>query len=287
MTNAYTNKILFGHSNDKISPEYLEKMVPYMLTEKWMAHNVSVVHRPEPSPLETPKSNLSGESSKPKLDSSPPPPRDPVIARNSSSCGNTLFWSIHSFIHPKEAFLRPSAANVEIETRLQIVNSMRSAPKRLKDTNSKMTMEATQGLLGAMMTAREDRIDFCIAYSVYYGKHILIVYPKSYRVFSPSVETEIEDDDHVIILYASNAKKVVYSVEPNPTKQMADAIMQTKSTMLKAQSNYKTSELESIASKFDIPTKTPEGKRRKKEDLYNDVRLALHNDMNFVEWRNA
>jgi hypothetical protein len=196
--------------------------------------------------------------------------------------GNTLFWAIFSSENPKETFLRPSAANVEIETRIQVVNSLRNTPKRLKDTNSKLSMEATQGLLGAMLIAREDKIDFCVVYSVFYKKHILIVYPNTCRIFSPSTTTDIEDDDHVIILYAEKPDgKIVYSAEPNPTKEMADSILQTKPTLLKAQSNYKTPELESIAAHFGIATKTAEGKRRKKEDVYNDVRLVIHNDMNF------
>lgn len=290
MTNVYTNKILFGHSNNQITSEYLEKMEPYMLTEQWLSTNASVQLPPLTKGSSEPSSVGSSEplpvAPQPKIerirDLPKPDLRQVSAPRHREQPGNTLFWAIHSFVHPKEAFLRPSAANVEIETRVQIVNSMRNTPKRLKATNSKMTIEATQGLLGSMLTAREDRIEFCVAYSVYYGKHIIIVYPNSCRVFSPTVETEIEDDDHVIILHAKKTQKVVYSAEPNPTKEMAENILRTKPTILKAQSNYKMPDLESIAAKFGIPTKTPESKRRKKEDVYNDVRLALHNDMNFA-----
>ena len=110
-----------------------------------------------------------------------------------------------------------------------------------------------------------------------------MVYPTTYQLYSPSTTTEIEDDDHVIILYASKKQKIVYSAEPNPTKQMADKIIQSKLTVLKAQSNYKTPELESVAMKLNIATKTAEGKRRKKEDVYNEIRLAIHNDMHFLD----
>jgi hypothetical protein len=237
MTNVYTNKILFGHSNNQITPEYLKKMESYMLTEQWLSTNTSVQLPPptkgpsEPSsvgssePFTVGSSEPSSVGSSEPLSVAPQPKierirdlpkpdlRQVSAPRHREQPGNTLFWAIHSFVHPKEAFLRPSAANVEIETRVQIVNSMRTTPKRLKDTNSKMTMEATQGLLGSMLTAREDRIEFCVAYSVYYGKHIIIVYPNSCRVFSPTVETEIEDDDHVIILHAKKTQKVVVEEE--------------------------------------------------------------------------
>jgi hypothetical protein len=197
--------------------------------------------------------------------------------------GNSLFWAIYAHENPAEEFLRPSAANVEIETRLKIVASLKQTPKRLKDTNSKMTLESTQALLGSMLTAREDKLEFCIAYSVYFGKHILVVYPTTYQLFSPYTTAEIEDDDHVIILYASKKQKIFYSAEPNPTKQMADTIIRTKLTLLKAQSNYKIPELESVANRLNIATKTAEGKRRKKEDVYNEIRLAIHNDMHFLD----
>ena len=238
--------------------------------------NIPIVNTPN---IHTPIVNTPNIHT-PIVNTSPPDKIQPTW-----KCGNTLFWAIYKHENPKEEFLRPSAANVEIETRIKIVDSLKNTPKRLKDTNSKMTLESTQSLLGAMLTCREDKLDFCVAYSVYFGKHILVVYPNTHRIFSPSTTTDIEDDDHVIIVraFSDGRKKVAYSTEPNPTKEMADTIMRDTPTLLKAQSNYKIAELESIAERFSIPTKTDANKRRKKEDVYNDIRLALHNDMNFVE----
>ena len=315
MSNVYTNQVLFGHSKNLVDKKYVDGLLPNMLTTQWLlTHSKPAENKEFENPFavanassktEDYSDNRSRVRAEPLCDGDYPqinrnamkvyesstacavtvdiPQPKPVVrpARKTLP-GNTLFWAIFSAENPKETFLRPSAANVEIETRIQVVNSLKNTPKRLKDTNSKLSIEATQGLLGSMLIAREDKIEFCIVYSVFYKKHILIVYPNTCRIFSPSTTTDIEDDDHVIILYAEKPDgKIVYSAELNPTKQMADTILQTKPTLLKAQSNYKTPELESIAIHFGIATKTAEGKRRKKEDVYNDVRLVIHNDMNF------
>lgn len=300
MANPYVNQLLFGHSKQTVTPEYVKSLEANMLTSEWLANKdtyVKTVVKADVMPkaaIDVPKAtNMPQATNMPKAINMPQAavipkatvmpkaidiPHTGVIQKQ-----NSLFWAIYAHENPAEEFLRPSAANVEIETRLKIVASLKQTPKRLKDTNSKMTLESTQALLGSMLTAREDKLEFCIAYSVYFGKHILVVYPTTYQLYSPSTTTEIEDDDHVIILYASKKQKIVYSAEPNPTKQMADKIIQSKLTVLKAQSNYKTPELESVAMKLNIATKTAEGKRRKKEDVYNEIRLAIHNDMHFLD----
>jgi hypothetical protein len=194
-----------------------------------------------------------------------------------------LFWSIYELENPSEAFLR-TRANIEIETRIKIIDELKKNPKCLKYSNSKLTLEQTQGLYGSMLTAKEDRIDFCIAYAVYYKKPIIVVYQKSYRVFSPTVEIDLSEEN--IVLYASKpegARSISYIPEKNLTNEIIANIVNTKiEGPLKAMSTYKTAELDEIASKLQIPTKQTESgkeKRRKKEDIYNDIKLTIHNDM--------
>ena len=73
-----------------------------------------------------------------------------------------------------------------------------------------------------------------------------------------------------------------YSSEKNPTQCMINEIIETKVLgPLKAMSNYKNPELDSIAERLQIAIKyTEQGKekRRKKEDIYNDIRVAIHQD---------
>jgi hypothetical protein len=288
MSNSYVNQLLFGHSKRSVTKEYVDGLLPNMLTTEWISRQT--VERPPITDNMLTQSPISASivpfiPDLPNSISESQIQQEPQmkIKKDKTPMGNTLFWSIYSAMNPVDAIMQRSAANVEIDTRIKIVESLRKTPKRLKDTNAKLTMEATQGLLGAMLTAREDRIDFCVAYSVFYNKHILFVYPKTCRLFSPNLTSDIEDDDHIIILYVSHdGRKIAYSSEPNPTREMAIGILNTKPAGLKAQSNYKIPELESIAETFGISIKTVEVKRRKKEDVYNEIRVAIHNDVNFV-----
>ena len=200
----------------------------------------------------------------------------------------SLFWSIYELQHPEEAFLQ-TRANTEIEYRIKVIDALKKTPKRLKETNSKLTLEQTQAIFGAMLTTKEDRIDFCIAYAAYHNKPILVVYSKSYTIFSPTVEVDLSDIDDVIVIYASQSqsgkKSVFYTPERNLTQDVLQQITETKvAGPLKSMSTYKNPELDEIASKLQIATRTSESdkkeKRRKKEDIYNDIRVAIHDDVN-------
>jgi len=311
MSNAYVNQLLYGNNSRAITKEYVEGLLPKMLTLDWLSnHTVSAVPPvnvpsevartlPEQKQLDADKNSSAAHNVKDsisqaistmKQDNHRKNTREIAGAGAGGGGGASLFWAIYSAEHPKEAFLRPSAQNVEIETRMRIVDELKKTPKRLKETSAKLTMEQTQGLFGAMLTAREDRLDFCVAYSVYYNKHILVAYPKTYRLFSPTTDATIEDDDHVIILSATRSNgKTSYAFNPEngKCKSTADEIMLSHLPPLRAQSHYKTAELESMAVKIGISTTARtvlcEGKRRKKEDIYNDIRVAIHNDMEFVQ----
>jgi len=207
---------------------------------------------------------------------------------------NSLFWAIYELEHPEEAFLG-TKANAEVEHRLKVVASLKTTPKRLKETNSKLTIEQTQTLLGSMLVAKEDKLDFCIAYAAYYNKPIMVVYEKTYCVFSPMVDVGVDvQDEDIILLYASkpdSSKHTVYAAEKTLTPDIVSEIMKTKVMgPLRSMSSYKTPELDEIAAMLHVPTKQSETddkgrqkeKRRKKEDVYNDIKVVIHKDMNFI-----
>jgi hypothetical protein len=277
-------------------------MMPFMLTEskrvEMQSLEIVVTAVSEEVPKEThiadtdaPESHLlqisdllpSTKSINPIINSVPEIAHTHNKDRPSRELCRGLFWSIYELENPSEAFLR-TRANIEIETRIKIIDELKKNPKCLKYSNSKLTLEQTQGLYGSMLTAKEDRIDFCIAYAVYYKKPIIVVYQKSYRIFSPTVEIDLSEEN--IVLYASKpegARSISYIPEKNLTNEIIANIVNTKiEGPLKAMSTYKTPELDEIASKLQIPTKQTESgkeKRRKKEDIYNDIKLAIHNDM--------
>jgi hypothetical protein len=274
MSNPYLNNILFGNSKTQVNEDYIRGLEQYMLTADRLQH----IPKDEP---QVPTVALATEDAKPpQIEQKAPEPR-----RRQKN--NSLFWSIYEIENPKEAFLG-TRANAEVEHRLKVVASLKLTPKRLKETNSKLTIERTQALLGAMLVAKEDNIDFCIAYAVYYCKPIVVVYPTTYRVFSPMVDVDLVDD--VILLYASkpeSARTVLYESEKNATPELIAKIVESRVRIpLAAQSTYKAQELDEIAAKLHIATNSESAsgkeKRRKKEDIYNDILVATHNDANFL-----
>ena len=322
MSNAYVNQILFGHSKRDVTPEYIQSMMPFMLTESKMNTMQSptmqspTLQSPVVVTAEIPKDSYTQKQLPEKINKDTIKSESEIVHTNikdrtvhqpfHKSCRN-LFWSIYELENPSEAFLR-TRANIEIETRIKIIDELKKNPKCLKYSNSKLTLEQTQGLYGSMLTAKEDRIDFCIAYAVYYKKPIIVVYQKSYRVFSPTVEIDLSEEN--IVLYASkpegarsisyiperslrsipDSKREEYELTPENyvrrslTNEIIANIVNTKiEGPLKAMSTYKTAELDEIALKLQIPVKQTDSgkeKRRKKEDIYNDIKVVIHNDMN-------
>ena len=273
MSNAYINQVIFGNSKEQVDNEYVVKLLPLMLTDERMKRF---------------QSNVELDSA--KVQESLPEKKEIVLDTRKprfQSQKNSLFWSIYELEHPEEAFLG-TKANAEVDHRLKVVTALKSTPKRLKETNSKLTIEQTQMLLGSMLVAKEDKLDFCIAYAAYYNKPIIVVYEKTYCVFSPMVGVDVNDD--IILLYSSkpDSKQIIYTAEKMPTPDIVSEIMKSKvMSPLRSMSSYKTPELDEIAAMLNIPTKQMDEtrlkeKRRKKEDIYNDIKVEIHKDMNFI-----
>lgn len=285
MSNAYLNQVLFGHSKDQVDANYICDLLPLMLTDDKLSipQNICIETPAVVCQIEDAKKEEKKEENIPEKRSEPVP-----AFQRRKLVQNSLFWAIYDIECPDNLF--QTRANAEIEQRLKVATELKKTPKRLKDTNSKLTIEQTQSLLGSMLVAKEDALEFCTAYAVYYNKSIVVAYEKTYRIFSPTVDIDISDPENVILLYASKPDKmVVYESEKNLSTSILQRIVETKiAGPLKAMSNYKNPELYDIASKLHIEVvsnATQKSKARKKEDIYNDIRVAIHIDMNFVSER--
>jgi hypothetical protein len=284
MSNAYINQILFGNSKDLVDEAYIRGLEEFMMTDERARELIS---NTKSEVIQLPQQN-------PVITSLPTQPQVFLQEKKTryQPVKNSLFWSIYEIENPEEAFLG-TRANAEVENRLKVVAELKKTPKRLKETNSKLTIEQMQALLGSMLVAKEDKLEFCIAYAAYYNKPIVVVYEKTYRVFSPLVDADLAEED-VIVLYASKhdfSNQVIYRAEKTATKELISKVTKTRVLgPLRSMSSYKNPELDELAGFFQIPvtflenrgiTGTKE-KRRKKEEVYNDIKLAIHNDMNFI-----
>ena len=288
MSNAYVNKILFGNTKELVDAKYIEELMPYMLTSDYvLQHSHTEASLPLPEKKDEPETQIPVLREKEVVN-------QPVFPKQRSALNkNSLFWAIYEIEKPEEAFLG-TKANAEITHRIKVIDELKKTPKILKETNSKLTIEQTQALFGAMLTAKEDRLDFCIAYAAFYKKPIVVVYEKTYRVFSPTVEVNISEEECPIVLYAS--KQSGFSSEKNLTTDILQNIIKTRILgPLRSMSSYKNPELDELAAFLKIPvtqipeesvsksSKSPKEKRRSKEDIYNDIKVAIHNDMNFIQ----
>jgi hypothetical protein len=166
------------------------------------------------------------------------------------------------------------SGNREIEEKLRMVDSLKKSPKILKESNSKLTIEQTQALYGSLATSREDRIEFCAAYAAYYKKTIWLLYPKTYRVFSPTTEVSTDSDAIVIKVSPGPKHSFLYSLDQDSDIK---TLVGERTGLLQAQSKYKTAELVPIANKLGVSLEP----KAKKQEVYDAIRVAIHKDMNF------
>ncbi len=313
---AYLNQILFPVCREPIDAAFLDAAVPWMCTKSWKAAQLApgldpalaasavaafavatadVVFDNTAANATATNATATNATAAP-LEPLEPARADPmpiaVTYPTSLYCPtqkNSLFWAIHVHEHPELAAWTPASlsVNMEVDTRLAMVDALRAQPKRLRDTNAKLTIEQSQGLLGAMMVAQVDDLSFCTVYAVHYQKSILVCFPRTFKWFRPSLSATVEDDSEVIILHVQrklfgrNAKsQLVYCSDLDSTKAKAEELVAGRvDADLLAVSKYSCGELEMIAGKLDVGCRTEDGKRKKKNELYDEVRLAVHRDM--------
>jgi hypothetical protein len=187
---------------------------------------------------------------------------------------NTLFWSVFMAMYEYADYLDAlrRSGNREIEEKVRMVDSLKKSPKVLKETNSKLTLEQTQALYGSLLTSREDRIEFCTAYAAYYKRTIWIIYPKTYRVYSPTVDVSLDSDAIVVRVEPGPKHTFIYRLDQESDIK---TLVGERTGLLNAQSKYKTDELVAIAEKIGVKV-VP---KAKKQEVYDALRVAIHNDM--------
>jgi hypothetical protein len=289
MSSPFLNKLLFFPE-----PVTIRDLEPYFSKGGQqtcqLARQVFTPSEPQPTQLlsesQTPilsKPQLLSESHTPllpkpqtPLPSKPqtPPLSKPYPKSRSPECKPTLFWCIFLAIYEYGEYMEAirRSGNREIEEKLRMVDSLKKSPKILKESNSKLTIEQTQALYGSLATSREDRIEFCAAYAAYYKKTIWLLYPKTYRVFSPTTEVSTDSDAIVIKVSPGPKHSFLYSLDQDSDIK---TLVGERTGLLQAQSKYKTAELVPIANKLGVSLEP----KAKKQEVYDAIRVAIHKDM--------
>ena len=208
-------------------------------------------------------------------------PKPPVVKKDTTKNDvvkplKSLFWSVFLAVHEYGEYMEAlrRSGNREVEEKVRLVDSLKKSPKVLKETNAKLTLEQTQALYGSLLTSREDRIEFCAAYAAFYKKTIWLIYPKTYRVYSPTTEVSLDADAIVVRVEAGPKHTFIYRLDQESDIK---ALVGERTGILNAQSKYKTAELVDIANKMGLPV----APKTKKQEVYDAIRVAIHKDMHF------
>lgn len=272
MSYPFLNQVLYGVSKSEVDRKYIEGLEKYMWVEgREMPQDETQLFEQK----EVVESGLDLELPR----ETGLLPRETGLDNASITVvqKNTLFWSIFIAIHGYGEYLEASrkSGNREIEEKLKIVDALKQRPKVLKETNQKLTIEQTQALYGSLLTSREDRLDFCAAYAAFYQKTIWILYPKTYRVFSPTSESDMHEP---IVLWATPGPKhsVIFRLCEN-TSELSKWI-EERETVLKSQTHYKIGDLAHIGKKMGLDI----SEKPKKQELYDQIKSAIYKDMEFI-----
>jgi len=189
---------------------------------------------------------------------------------------NTLFWSLFIGVYGYSDYINIAHKyhNAEIEEKQALVEALGKTPRRLKETNHRITNQSIQELLSGVMVAKHDTMFSLIAYSVYYGRQVVVIFENNtYLRFIPETETR---SNPVFLRCRVGTRRNIYSVELEPgPERMAELVekcveLESYLKPLKGVSAYKMPELEEIARKIGLEEAVPNTKQ-KKGDLYDKI----------------
>jgi hypothetical protein len=130
----------------------------------------------------------------------------------TGSSEQSMFWSVFIAVKGYGEYIREQrrAANVWIEERMRIVDSLKKAPRQMKESNHKLSLEKIQALFSGMMTSRQDKEEDGILYAAYYKIPIVILYDKTAVIFDTESARYASTDpkDPVIYLRAKGTARV-------------------------------------------------------------------------------
>ena len=188
---------------------------------------------------------------------------------------NTLFWSLFVGVYGYSDYLNIAHKyhNAEIEEKQALVEKLGKTPRRLKETNHRITNQSIQELLSGVMVAKHDTLFSLIAYSVYYERQVVVLFENNtYIRFIP--ETASTSNTSPVFLHCRvGARRNLYSVELEPgaerMSEVAEQAVELESYLkpLKGVSAYKMPELEEIAKKVGVIVDA----KQKKGDLYDKI----------------
>ena len=195
---------------------------------------------------------------------------------------NTLFWSVFIGIYGYNDYMRIGNKynNEEINEKQQIMEELSKTPKRVKETNHKMTNANVQELFSSLMVNKKDDLFSLVAFSVYYKTNIYVLFPNhTYLEYLYNGHDDTNEEEnceknkkHIVIHCRKGNRGNIYSIDLMPKcvediKQIENSTVRLESYAkpLRGVSSFKQTELEMMAKKMEME---PSVLALKKGDLY-------------------
>jgi len=202
-------------------------------------------------------------------------PREELISPKQN---DTLFWCLFIIHFGYDEYLEVDRnyGVKELEIKKRIGEFVTANPHKMKNTNVKITKAGVQEILSELLTSQKDTSMNCLmALLVYYKINLIMVNSSKLLMLEFIAEKDTEDiPTYVIHKDAYNKYSVkTEQLSSDEIKEMKDKMICLENYLkpIKAASNYKVEDLESLAKKMGL---YEEGKKYKKMDLYNEIAEA-------------
>ena len=199
---------------------------------------------------------------------------------------DTLFWCLYIIEHGYNDYVQVGRnyGVRELEEKKAIHDFVKLNVSRIKNTNYRITNVAIQEIQSELITVQKEMSMLClIAMIVKYNINIIIVNASKTCMleFWSNKETatidSVDDDTKTYVLYKDTRGKYNLQFENIPSYKLHEMrnemiVLDSYNRALKAISNYKVDDLESMARKLHI---FDENRRYKKTELYESVLTAI------------
>lgn len=261
----YLNQIFYGNNKFDVGPQSIKLLEPYMFSE---------TRRPdcEKPLLEQPAC----------VEESPKEVKDKWLIPTQK---NSLFWCLYIAKYGYQQYLDACVYgfyNVELDEKQKIVDTLIKIPKCLKETNYKVSNQASQEIFGKLMAQTTDTLDLVIAYSVYFNLNVYILFEHTYLEFLTKLDDGTTSVENVIISAEKIGAKITdysYKLLDNGTPISRDELnafldprykLESYCKTMRGCSAYKMEELVAISKKVDVYEK-----KINKQELYERILVKI------------
>jgi len=280
MISSTLNQIFYRH-NKFDSPDKIELLYSYFLTLDKKNEIQSILDCEKEILCEKQAQIVPVVISQEKTDVAIDIPIDKPTSHHSSShksCyeptqNDSLFWCIYIHVYGYNDYnqIGHKYGNCELNEKQKIIESMKKNPKKIKDSNFKVSKSLSEEIISEFMVMNnQTTLLGLIALSIYYNVSLFIVNKQknTYLKYSPHSYNGLP-----IVIYKLGRSHKKYTTEMETTHELVKHIedtmlcLETIDKPLKSISNYKSNELLTIALKLklELPEKV------KKDEVYRKI----------------